>query len=115
MTQSFSTNENNDLFIGTDNNLAISSGVQAVEFACANAAKAQFQEMIYAYDKGVANFPTIWTNSVNVAQFEASVRAAILAVPGVIGIKSFDMIVADNAMNYRAVIVTIYGTGNLNG
>lgn len=114
MTQSFATNSNNDLFIASDGNLSVATGIEAVLFACANAAKAQLNEMIYAFDRGVANFQTIWTNSVNVAQFEASVRAAILSVPGVIGIESFDMLVLDNAMNYRAVIKTIYGNGEIN-
>jgi len=115
MSQSFATNSVNDIFINSDGNLSIASGIDAVLFACANAAKAQLGEMIYAQTEGVANFQTIWSNSVNVAQFEASVRSALLSVPGVTGIQSFDMIVADNAMNYVAVILTIYGTGALNG
>lgn len=115
MTQSFATDSRNDLFLDGDGNIAIAQGIDAVLFACANAAKAQLNEMIYAYNQGVANFQTIWTNAINVAQFEASVRAAILTVPGVTGIDSFDMIVDDNTMNYAAVINTIYGIGNLNG
>jgi hypothetical protein len=115
MTQSFATNSNNDLYIGTDGNLVIASGIEAVLFACANAAKAQLNEMIYAYDKGVANFQTIWTSAINVAQFESSVRTAILAVPGVTGISNFDMIVVNNSMNYSATIVTVFGIGEING
>lgn len=115
MTQSFATDSNNDIFIGSDDNLAVANAIEAVKFAAANAAKAQLGEMIYAANLGVANFQTIWTNSVNVAQFEASVRAAIVGTPGVTGIKSFDMQVYENAMHYQAVIVTIYGIGNING
>lgn len=115
MTQSFSTNENNDIFIGTDGNLSIATGIEAVLFACANAAKAQLNEMIYAYNEGVANFQTIWTSRVNIAQFEASVRQAILSVPGVVGIESFEAIASGSVVNYRAVINTIYGIGDFNG
>lgn len=115
MTQSFATDSNNDIFIGSDDNLAVATGIEAVKFAAANAAKAQLGEMIYAANEGVANFQTIWTNSVNVAQFEASVRAAIVGTPGVTGIKSFDMQVSANAMHYQCVIVTIYGVGTING
>lgn len=116
MTQSFSTTEDtNDIFIGTDDRLAIATGIEAVKFAAANAAKAQLGEMIYAVNRGVANFQTIWTNSVNIAQFEASVRAAILGTPGVSGIQSFDMQVFENSMHYQAIIITIYGTGAING
>lgn len=115
MSRSFATNDNNDIFIGTDDNLAIATGIEAVKFAAANAAKAQLGEMIYAVNRGVATFETIWTNSVNIAQFEASVRSAILGVEGVTGIQSFDMQVLNNSMNYQAVIVTIYGIGEIDG
>lgn len=115
MVQSFAVNAENDLFIGTDNRLVVAQNIEGVLFGCASAAKAQLAEMIYAFDQGVANFETIWTNSVNVAQFEASVRFAIQSVEGVTGIKSFEMEVVNNAMNYSAVIETIYGEGDLNG
>lgn len=114
MTQSFATNDQNDIFLGPDGNIAVATGIEAVLYACQNAAKAQLHEMIYAFNRGVANFLPIRTNSVNVAQFEASVRAAIRGVPGVTGIKSFQTAVVNRAMNYRAVIVTIYGQGDIN-
>lgn len=111
MTQTFTTNSNNDIFLNNDGNLSISTGIQAVLQACATAAKAQLHEMIYAFDQGVANFETVWRNSANVAQFEASVRAAILAVDGVTGISDFSAVVQDDAVSYSATIQTIYGPG----
>lgn len=115
MTQSFSTDLSGDIFIGADDKMAIATGIDALLFACQNAVKARLGEMIYAVDKGVAYFETIWTNAVNVAQYEASARAAILAIPGVTGIQSFDIQVASNVLTYEAEILTIYGTGGING
>lgn len=111
--QTFTCNQNNDLFIGSDGNLAISKNLDAVLQACQTAAKAQYHEMIYAYDQGVANFETIWRNSTNIAQFEASVRAAIISVSGVTGISNFSVAVSNNVVSYSATIQTIFGTGNI--
>jgi hypothetical protein len=113
MTQSFSINSNNDIFIGTDGNLSIATGITAIEYACQNAAQAQLNEMIFAYNQGVAYFETIWQNTANVAQFEASLRAAITSVPGVTGISNLTILVQNNQLNYTATIQTIYGTGNI--
>jgi hypothetical protein len=113
MVQSFSLNANNDIFIGTDGNLSIATGLSAVEFACKNFAQAQLNEMIFEYDQGVAYFETIWQNTANVAQFEASLRAALSNVPGVTGISNLTITVANNQLNYVATIQTIYGTGNI--
>jgi hypothetical protein len=115
MVQTFTTNDNNDIFIDASGNLSISSGIIAVEQACATAAKAQLNEMIYAFNQGVANFETIWRNVANVAQFEASVRAALLSVAGVTGVSDFSAVVQDNQISYSATIQTIYGPGNVNG
>lgn len=113
MTTTFAVNEDNDLFIGKDGKLAVATGIDAVMFACASAAKAQLNEMIYAYDSGVANFETMWRNSANVAAFEASVRAAISAVEGVAGIQEFTVTVQNGVCSYAATIETIYGVVTL--
>lgn len=114
MSQSFTTNSQNDIFIDASGNIAISTQIFAVEQACANAAKAQLAEMIFAYDQGVANFQTIWRNVANIAQFEASVRSAILSVAGVTGISQFSAEAVENVVSYSATIQTIYGTGRIN-
>jgi len=115
LTLSFSQNENNDIFIGPDGNLAIVSDQEAVLQCCASAAKAQFQEMVLAFDEGVANFQTIWTDATNIAQFEFYVRKAIRAVPGVIEIEDLAASAQNNTVTYSATIRTIYGRAALNG
>lgn len=115
MTQSFSTNSANDIFLGPDGNISISTGIFAVEFACKSAAQAQLQEMIFAYNQGVAYFPTIWTNEANVAQFEASIRMAIASAPGVTSIQDFEISIEDNIASYSATILTQFGQGAISG
>lgn len=107
----FASNTNNDIYIGTDGNLATKTDLYAVMQAAQQASQAQLGEMIYAIDQGVPNFQTIWQSSANVAQFEAYLRRTILSVEGVTKITSLNTEVRDGTVFYTAEIETIYGKG----
>lgn len=109
------SNEKNDIYIGADGNLAMATGVAGVMQACAHAAKAQLGEMIYAIDKGVPNFQTVWKNTANVAQFESYLRTTLEEVQDVTEVKQLEVRVANNVLSYVATIQTIYGEGTVNG
>ena len=111
MAKAFSLNSNNDIFIGLDGVLNVSSDLDAVLQDCATAAKAQLGEMVFSIDQGVPNFQTVWESATNVAQFEAFLRRAILRVKGVTEIKSLSIVVQNNTLFYTAEIVTVYGQG----
>jgi hypothetical protein len=108
-------NSNNDIYVGNDGNLAIVYNLEATLQACAQAAKTQLGEMVLATDQGIPNFQTVWVGTPNLPQFEAAVRYALLNVPGVTGIQSFITSMQGTSLLYTAIIVTIYGTGNING
>lgn len=111
--KTFASDKNNDLFIGTDGRLGVKTDLSAVMQAAQQAAQAQLGEMIYAVDEGVPNFQTIWESSANVAQFEAFLRRAIMAVEGVSKIEALTTNVRESAIFYSVDILTIYGRGNL--
>jgi hypothetical protein len=71
--------------------------------------------MVYAVDEGLPNFVTIWNGAPQRVQFEASLRKALLAVADVVEVVELNSEVANNVLSYRAVIRTIYGTGEING
>lgn len=106
---------NNDIYIGANGSLATATGINAVLQAAQQAAQTQLAEMIYAVDEGIPNFDVVWNGSPNVAQFEAALRRAILAVEHVIGVREVTIARADNALSYAAIIETDYGPGVLNG
>jgi predicted TPR repeat methyltransferase len=114
MTQTFTTDSSNDLFIAGDGNLSISAGLEGVLQACATAAKAQLGEMMFSIDTGVPNTETIWTSSGRLAQFEAYLRATLSGVSGVKEVRELTTVVDGDTVKYSATIVTIYGTGELN-
>jgi len=119
MTKTFGVNENNDLFIGTDGNLVIRTGLLAVRDACANAAKAQLGEMVLDVNRGIPNFQTVWIGNPNIAQFEAALQKALSAVDGVTRVLGINTRVQNGVLSYTAGILTAYGqtvvTGFLNG
>jgi hypothetical protein len=115
MPTTFAVDQNNDLFIGGNGNLAIATGLQAVLLTCEQAAKAQRGEMVLDVNRGMPNFQIIWNGSPNLIQFEAALRKTLKAVAGVVEVVSLDVAITDNVLSYNARISTIYGTGVING
>ena len=113
MVTTFGTNDNNDIYIGGNGNLAVFSGLDAVMDACETASKAQLGEMVLATELGMPNFQTIWVGSPNYAIFQNYLRNTLLSVPGVLEVQSIELAVTDNILRYTAVIVTIFGSGVL--
>jgi len=113
--QTLAVNAQNDIFIGEDGNISLIFNLQGTLQACAQATKTLLGEMIFQANQGLPNFQLIWKGVPNLQQYEAAVRATILAVDGVQEIVSFTYSLADNKLTYTATILTIYGTGVVNG
>jgi hypothetical protein len=115
MTRVFTVDDNNDLVLATDGNLAISSDLEAIMQACQHAAQAQLAEMVLAVDQGVPNFQTIWNGAPNVLQFEAYLRRQLQNVTGVVEVSELTTSISNNVLSYTAVIQTQFGQGVING
>lgn len=110
MVQTFATNSTNDIFIGVDGNLAILSGVSAVEAACATATKAQLNEMVFAQNTGIPNFQTLWVGVPDYGLWKAAILATLQGVEGVVQVNSLNLTVTGSTVSYVAQIITIYST-----
>lgn len=128
MTQSFATTSQaiynakgqqvagvNDIYIGADGNLAVATGLQAVLYACANAAKAQRGEMIFQTNEGLPNFQLLWVGNPNIEQWRVALQTTLENVPGVQEVISLTADQVGNRVVYLATILTIYGSGVING
>lgn len=111
--KTLTVDNNNDLVI-INGNLSISTDQQAVMYSCEQAVKAQYGEMIFAIEKGIPYNLLAWDSAPNLIQLEAYMRRAILAVPNVINISSFEIAASNNKINYSATINTTYGAITLN-
>lgn len=107
---SIATNSANDIYVGADGNLATVRGLQAVLQDCEHAMKAQLGEMVLATNKGLPTMDTVWLQQ-RLPQFNAAARRTLRAISGVKDVAAFVSAVEGNALVYRAVISTEYGTG----
>lgn len=111
MTQTFATNENNDIYLGRDGNIVIASGIDGVLNACETIARSQLGEMILSIESGLPNFQAVWVGSPNYAIFQAYLRNALVSVPGVLDVKDISILNKDNTLQYTATIQTQFGSG----
>ena len=89
MTQIFAVNENNDIHLDSNSNLAISRDLQAVLEQAEHAVKTLRGELPFAADRGLPNFETIWNGSPNLLQFEFYWRQAVSRISDVTRITQF--------------------------
>lgn len=105
---SIATNANNDIYLDATGNLAMVSGINAVQQDCEHAMKTQVGECILQTTYGVPTMETVWLEW-KPKQFEAAARALLLTVPDVIQVTSFTITRSGNVANYTADIESTYG------
>ena len=110
----FAENENNDIYLGSDNKLAVNSDLSAVLQSCKAAVEIQKGEALYSQENGMPNDSVIWSGTPNLQQFEFFARKQISNVTGVTDIENFIVTTVDNVLQYQATIKTIYGIGDIN-
>lgn len=120
MTKTVAVDQNNDIYLDSNGNLAIATGLTAVMQACQQAAQTLYGEMVLQIDQGIPYFQVVFVGTPNIAQFEAALRSAWLEVNGVTQVASVTIIQTGtnaveplNTLGYTAVIDTIYGQGTL--
>lgn len=114
MNRVFAENENNDIYLGSDNKLVIIDDLAAVLQSCQAAVEIQKGEALYSQENGIPNDPIVWAGTANLPQFEFFARKQISNIPGVTDIENFIVTTIDDVLQYQATIKTIYGTGGVN-
>lgn len=115
MNRIFSENEKRDIFLGSNKQISVSNGLEALIQAAKGSIEIQLGEAIYAVQRGVPTDMTVWDGTPNLQQFEFFARKQISAVNGVIEITEFDAEVVGDVVSYLAIIKTIYGGGIVSG
>lgn len=115
MVQTLAQNANGDIFIGANGNLAILSGIAAVEAACATASLAQLGEMVFATQQGIPNFQSLWVGTPDLGLWKAALLETLQNVEGVTQVNSLNLTQTGNTLSYVAEIATIYGQTTITG
>lgn len=109
--RTFATNSDRDIYLGTDGNLVIATGLDACLESCRRAGFVRLGELPYAQTRG-APFLDIM-ESLDLSLYEFYIRQVLLTVPGVNSVESVEFTVAGESLNYTAQVNTIYGTGTV--
>ena len=115
MNRVFAENEKNDIYLGSDNKLAINNDLLSVLQSAQAAVEIQKGEALYSQNNGMPNDSIIWSGIPNLPQFEFFARKQISNIPGVTDIENFIVTTIDNVLQYQATIKTIYGIGDIDG
>lgn len=103
----------NDIYLNDLGNINLSSGIQAILENCAQAAKTRLGELVLNTNLGIPYFTTLFIGVPLVEPFNAALRAAWLAVEGVIEVVSLITTRENNTFIYTATIRTVEGVGEL--
>ena len=106
---SIQTNSNNDIFIGQNGNLAMATGVIALQQDCEHAMKAVYGEMFLNPTSGQPYLLDVFLAQ-NFIKFEAAARATLIGINGVVSVQSFTMKQIGDVFNYTAQILTVYSS-----
>ncbi len=115
MTAILAVNNRNDIFLNAGGSIATRRDLQAVLQQAEHAIKAQLREMIYAANRGVNTFDSVWNGAPNLLSFEASARTATNALPDVVNVTGFTVSLDGHVLNYTAIIRTIFGQQTMSG
>lgn len=105
----------NDLFLGLDGNLVLSTGLNAVLYSCQNISQTVSGECVLQTTRGIPDFETVWAGTPNLSQWEIALRSALLSVDGVLDIVSVILDRQSDIFSYTVTISTVYGEGAING
>jgi hypothetical protein len=110
MTQTIlTTAATNDLYLDPSGNLALGTGVAAVQQACQNVSRASLGEEVLSINNGIPFFQVVFVGVPNIQIFEAYLRSALLTVPSVVEIQNLTTAIAGGTLSYTVTVETQYG------
>ena len=115
MARILQTNANNDIFTTPGGQLAVAVDLPAVLQQCQQAVQAQTNEMVYADNRGVNTFDSVWSGAPNLLSFEATARSQLDRIESVVAVEDFQAQLNGHTISYQATIRTTFGTGTTEG
>lgn len=108
-TSTIKTDENNDVFIDSQGNFVLLSGIDAVLQDVRAETLLRKGEDIYNSNKGVDYFGTIFTPQANYDDARKSLVTACESSPDVVRVDSLTITIESENFEYSAEIMSTYG------
>jgi hypothetical protein len=113
MTQTLGINNQNDIYLDINGNLALLSGESAVAGACATLSKAKLGEMVLSTTQGIPYDQAIFIGVPNLRIWQSYLLTALQNINGVVQVTDLKSTIVDNTLVYQATIQSNYGTSVL--
>lgn len=107
--KSFLTDENNDLYLNGQNQVATGSDNEAIAQIVINALRTIKGELQLNIDSGVPYFETIFNKNPDIQLWQGFMIEEAEKIDGVIKVDSMDITIDDDQLSYEMKIKTIYG------
>jgi hypothetical protein len=113
--KTLATNQDFDIYLGPDGNLAITDGLEAVKQTCEHVSRTRLAELPYAQSRGIPFFTVGMGTDPDTSLYDMYLRKALMTVPDVIGVASINFTLDGEVLSYTAEIKTIYGMEKASG
>lgn len=107
--------DTHDLYLDSSGNIAIITGLPAVEQCCETASLLQLGEAVLETGLGIPNFEAIWIGSPNYSLWQSYLITALQGVIGVNEVVSVTYSAESNVLSYTATIASQYGQAEIIG
>ena len=104
-----------DLYLDNSGNIAILTGLPAVEQCCETASLAQLGEMVLETGLGIPNFQAIWVGTPNYSLWQSYLTTALQGVIGVNEVTSIQFSAEGGILSYTATIASEFGPAEITG
>lgn len=113
----FDIDENNDIFLDDNGNLALVKDRESVKVAVLCQTRTNYGEIVLNTRAGIPYFETIFAEHPDIELWKKYMKDTILAIPKVVGISDFKTYIdyGKHLMTYAIIINTEYGLEVING
>lgn len=115
MVRSLGLNDKNDIYLGSDGNIVLLSGIEATASACGTISRSQLAEMVLTITQGLPNFKALWIGVPNLRIWQSYLLVALQNVKGVKKVNNLTLTQENNVLSYTATIETDLGSTTISG
>lgn len=113
--QTISINQNNDIYLDTSGNLAITLDIYALADISKNKVLTNLGEPEYNVLQGIPYFETIFTDTPKIDLFQAAIIETLENTDDIERVSNFEYTQNNGIFSYSLIEHTTYGEINLNG
>jgi hypothetical protein len=113
--KTFATNDNYDIYLGRDGNLAMVTDLEAVKQTCEHVSRTILGELPYAQSRGIPFKQLSLDATSDTGLYDMYLRKVLMTVQGVTGVGNVSFQADGDNLKYSAEIKTIYETEKVSG